>query len=227
MSCFNEIRILDEGCGTGTPNPAKVLALATLSIQCFPGTDHNYIRNHMKNPNQRLIQMFDEKKNVYIGFCFLQQIEQNEVLIHTVCINNSYKNQKCCFRLFLFLVQNYGKYNLRLEVRTGKNPNIGACKCYSRFGFIIPEAGEINRVDLVQGIMTTMVRYNRPVPTRSLTLFEGCDWKRVVESSSKTIHPNQINVRGLNEIKIGTLFNHRFVWRRQKDNTWLWCVDLK
>lgn len=235
MSCFNEIEIQDEVCGNREPDSETVVALGKLSKECFPELGgRKYIRAHLQTPEQRLITMRDETRRHIIGFCFLRKIRPEDIFIHTVCINNKFKNQKCCMRLFLFLVQNYGAYNLLLEVRLGrtkvlpgKAANTAACKCYSRFGFVLPDSPTTSRYDLDEGIMMHMVRYNRPVPTRLLKIFDGCEYISVVESANRTTRKNVMNVLGINEIKIGKLFNHYFVWKRQADNTWMWCVELE
>jgi Acetyltransferase (GNAT) family len=92
-----------------------------------------------KDGNPALLSNYD-----LIGYCFLQFKDPNTYFIHSLCIDTSQHGRGFCSKLMCYIIWKYGgiegqrpAYNLELDVRTEPtNPNIGAFKCYHKFGFV-------------------------------------------------------------------------------------------
>jgi ribosomal protein S18 acetylase RimI-like enzyme len=108
---------------------------------CFP---QNEIKNadYFETPHQRIICLLltnAKGQAEIVGVCFIRQIKNDTCFIHSVCVRKNRQRQKCCDRMFSYLVRSYGGYNLVLSVVKVGHQNKAAIKCYSKYGFLFAE----------------------------------------------------------------------------------------
>lgn len=158
--CFGaDINILDEHLTNTLLTPRQRKQVLQMLKTCFPYSviDPNMYFN---TPQQRFIGLYrmtnssnsSRSTNIgsgssndveFIAVCFLQQIGAGKLFIHSVCVKKGRHGQKCCDRLFSYLVRNYGHYEMSLKVRVDKYKgqglpeNTAAIRCYNKYGFLI------------------------------------------------------------------------------------------
>lgn len=148
MNCFDvDINLVDEHAATfSLHNKTYRSQVLNLLKTCFPHTQRQITQKSYFTQGQRIICLYKAKSATdveIIAVCFLQQIGVDKCFIHSVCVKKGRQGQKCCDRLFSYLVTSYGKYELSLYVRVdtyrgiGMSANMAALKCYSRYGFVL------------------------------------------------------------------------------------------
>lgn len=151
MDCFDKnVHILDQNSSKfSVENKVYQPRILSMLRSCFPDNQINS-EDYFNTPNQRILCLFltnVENQIEIIGVCFIRQIRNDACFVHSVCIRKNRQGQKCCNRLFSYLVKNYGMYNLVLSVKVDKDAeedlyeNNIAMKCYSKHGFILMDDG--------------------------------------------------------------------------------------
>lgn len=146
MDCFDKkIHVHDQNSSKfSIENKDYQPKILNMLKSCFPYSEIQS-EEYFNTPHQRILCLFlTNAKNQMeiIGVCFIRQISNDTCLIHSVCIRKNRQGQKCCDRLFSYLVSNYGEYNLILTVRVDKYAGKGlpenkaAIQCYSKYGFL-------------------------------------------------------------------------------------------
>ena len=149
MDCFDQkIHVLDQNSSEfsimNKDYQSKVLHMLKT---CFPYSEIKS-EDYFKAPHQRIICLFTTNainQMEIVGVCFIRQVLNDACFIHSVCIRKNRQGQKCCDRMFFYLVSNYSEYNLFLSVRVDKYAGQGlpenkaAIKCYSKYGFVFME----------------------------------------------------------------------------------------
>jgi len=224
MDCFSdEISISDQTSdylGLFETQKSRILRILQ---KCFPTGQIEY-KNYFGIPNQRMICIYiidrDGKIQIKALAFLVLDLENNNIFIHSVCVPESSRGQRCCNRLFLYIVKNYGQYDLFLEVRVGKflseeglNANETACNCYSKFGFMFVP----NRLCSLyaDGINCLMKR-----PKNGFV--HNDDFYRVVKCNNQR-YPTQILEQS--EILISRLSNIELKWVKIDNDHWLWVDE--
>ena len=165
MDCFDKnIHIHDQNSTEfSVMNKNYPPMILNMLEACFPQNEINS-KDYFGTPHQRVICLILTKPGnqvEIVGFCFIRQIRNDACFIHSVCMRKNRQGQKCCDRIFSYLVSNYGEYNLFLSVRVGKYAgkglpeNTAAIKCYSKNGFFFMDDICVVQAD---GLNCKMVR---------------------------------------------------------------------
>lgn len=169
------INVLDENAANTILNKRQRHQILNMLKICFPlGKFHH--NTYFHSPHQRIISLYKMKNSSeveFIAVCFLQQTDVDKCFIHSVCVNKGRRGQKCCDRLFSYLVGNYGHYELSLYVRTDKYSGKGlpankaAIRCYHNNGFLFVE-NDICTIH-VDGLNCKMIRPKNTFPIHTPT----------------------------------------------------------
>jgi ribosomal protein S18 acetylase RimI-like enzyme len=146
MDCFDKnINVLDENATNfSIMSQRHRRQVLNMLKTCFPYNNVNN-KQYFDRGHQRIICLYRRGSDggvEIVAVCFLQPIGIDKCFIHSVCVKKSRQGQKCCDRLFSYIVSNYGNYDMFLSVRVdtysgqGLPTNKPAIKCYMKYGFV-------------------------------------------------------------------------------------------